>query len=293
MSSVIVADEVVYSGTPGFSWGAVIAGALAAAAVTFLLLFIGSGVGLSLVSVPEANTQTGQSAITLGAIYFFAAQAFGFAVGGYLAGRLMGPTLENEDEELFHATTHGLVVWALGVVATATVIAVSGLVVFSSALNASAIIGAANQTNQREIGLTPAATGYWTDVLFRPVGQPNATAPASATATVAVPPEAKAEAGRILTIGLLHADKLSQADHDRLARLVSETTGADMSEAARRVDEVQTRIHQDEVAAAEAARKLAKYMSIWIAASLCFGALVAAGAAVSGRWIDDKARAHA
>src|SRR5258705_11081784 len=150
MSNVIVADEVVYSGTPGFSWGAVIAGAVGAAAVTFLLLVIGSGVGVSLVSVPEANAQTGQSAITLGAIYFFAAQAFGFAVGGYLAGRLMGPALENEDEELFHATTHGLVVWALGVVATATVIAVSGLVVFSSALNASAIIGAANQTNQRE-----------------------------------------------------------------------------------------------------------------------------------------------
>ena len=90
MSNVVV-EEVVYPVTPEFSWNAVIAGALAAAAVIFLLLFIGSGVGLSLVSVPKANAQTAQNAITLGAIYFFAAQAFGFAVGGYLAGRLMGP----------------------------------------------------------------------------------------------------------------------------------------------------------------------------------------------------------
>jgi hypothetical protein len=284
MSSMVV-EEVAYPVTPEFSWSAVIAGALAAAAVIFLLLFIGSGVGLSLVSVPQGNAQTAQSAITLGAIYFFAAQAFGFAVGGYLAGRLMGPVLENEDEELFHATTHGLVVWALGVVATATVIAISGLVLFSSALNATAIVGSANQTSQRE-AFTPTTVGYWTDVLFRPAGQPVAPNAVS----VGGQSEAKAEAGRILTVGLPHGEKLSQADHDQLARLVSQTTGADMSEAAGRVDAVQTRIHQDEVAAAEAARKLAKYVSIWLAASLCFGALVAAGAAVSGRWIDDKAR---
>lgn len=284
MSSMVV-EEVVYPVTPEFSWSAVIAGALAAAAVIFLLLFIGSGVGLSLVSVPQANAQTAQSAITLGAIYFFAAQAFGFAVGGYLAGRLMGPVLENEDEELFHATTHGLVVWALGVVATATVIAISGLALFSSALNATAIVSSANQMNQREAAM-PTTMGYWTDVLFRPAGQsvaPNAESMGGQS-------EAKAEAGRILTVGLPRGEKLSQADHDQLARLVSQTTGAEMSEAARRVDDVQTRIRQDEVAAAEAARKLAKYVSIWLAASLCFGALVAAGAAVSGRWIDDKTR---
>src|SRR4029077_10632684 len=116
-------------------------------------LFIGSGVGLSLVSVPQGNVQSAQSTITLGAIYFLAAQAFGFGVGGYLAGRLMGPLLENEDEELFHATTHGLVVWALGVVATATVIAISGLALFSSALNATAIVSSANQMNQREAAM--------------------------------------------------------------------------------------------------------------------------------------------
>jgi hypothetical protein len=285
MSSMVV-EEVAYPVTPEFSWSAVIAGALAAAAMIFLLLFIGSGVGLSLVSVPQGNAQTAQSAITLGAIYFFAAQAFGFAVGGYLAGRLMGPVLENKDEELFHATTHGLVVWALGVVATATVIAISGLVLVSSATNATAIVSSASQTNQRE-ALTPTTVGYWTDVLFRPAGQPVSPNAASAGGQA----DAKAEAGRILTVGLLHGEKLSQADHDQLARLVSQTTGADMSEAAGRVDAVQTRIHQDEVAAAEAARKLARYVSIWLAASLCFGALVAAGAAVSGRWVDDKSRA--
>ena len=63
-----------------------------------------------------------------------------------------------------------------------------------------------------------------------------------------------------------------------------------MAEAGRRVDDVQARIHQQEIDVAEAARKLTKYVSLWLAASLSFGALVAAGAAVSGRWVDDKAR---
>jgi hypothetical protein len=58
----------------------------------------------------------------------------------------------------------------------------------------------------------------------------------------------------------------------------------------RRVDDAQTRIRQRAVEAAETARKLTKYVSLWVAASLIFGALVASAAAVSGRWIDDKAR---
>ena len=83
----------------------------------------------------------------LAAIYFFAVQAFGLAVGGYLAGRLMGPVLETESEELFHATTHGLVVWGVAVVATATMVTLSSLVVTSSAINAAALFGAAEETN--------------------------------------------------------------------------------------------------------------------------------------------------
>jgi len=295
MSNIVVADTpgLGLADAPEFSWRAVFAGAFVAAGVIFFLLFLGTGFGLSLVSVPEANANTAQKALTLGAVYFFAAQAFGLAVGGYLAGRLMGPVLETESEEVFHSSTHGLVVWAVAVLMTATMAVISGVSLTGSALNAAAIFGASPST-QTQSGMTPDATAYWIDTLFRPSAQPGGN-PAAAAATVpaasAAMPETRAEAGRILRIGLLQGEKLSPADHDQLARLVSQSTGADMAEANRRVDDVQTRIHQQEVAAAEAARRLAKYVSLWLAASLCFGALVAAAAAVSGRWTDDNARA--
>lgn len=286
MSTVIVAEEEGGFGSPEFSWRAVFAGSLVAVAVTFFLLALGSGIGLSLISVPDATANTAKNALTLGAIYFFVAQAFGLTVGGYLAGRLMGPVLESESEELFHSTTHGLVVWAVGVVATVTMVAISGLAVTNSAFNAGALFGAANAQTSHVEGLMPAANGYWVDTLFRPGAQANAATVVPSSTDNA----GRAQASRLLGAGLSRNGQFSQPDRDELVRLVIQSTGVDMAEAVRRVEDASVRIHQKDVDAAEAARKLTKYVSLWVAASLIFGALVASGAAVSGRWTDDKAR---
>ena len=294
MSEMIVTTEeilVAPAVTPEFSWRAVFAGALVGSGVIFFLLALGAGVGLSLFSIPNTSPGAPSYGVTLGAIYFFASQAFGLAVGGHLAGRLMGAVRESESEEIFHSSAHGLVVWALAVAVTATMVVISGLALTASGLTAAATIGAENSSNQTAV-LDAGTAGYWVDTLFRP------------TSTVSGPPpvepivgrseaEARAEAGRILTVGLLGAERLSMADHDQIAWLISRFTGADMTEAARRVDDVQSRIHQEQVAIAEAARKFARYVMLWLAASLVFGALVSSGAAVSGRWVDDKARAAA
>lgn len=285
MSTVIVAEEAEAFGSPEFSWRAVFAGAVVAVSVIFFLLLLGSGLGLSLISVPEATTTTARNAVTLGAIYFFVAQAFGLAVGGYLAGRLMGPVLESEDEELFHSTTHGLVVWGVAVVATATMVTISGLVITNSAVNAGALFGAANTQTERAAG-GPEGNNYWVDMLFRT----PAIASAPAAPAMMGLDTARAEAGRILTAGLANGERLNQEDHDQLVRLVSQSTGVTPTEAGPRVDTVLSRMRQQAVDAAEAARRAAKIVSLWLAASLIFGALVAAGAAVSGRWVDDKAR---
>jgi len=87
-----------------FHWGAAIAGAVAATATSFFLITLGSGVGLALASPGHPG-----AFLTLGAIYFFAAQAFGFTVGGYLVGRLIGPEVETAKEEEFRAAAHGFV----------------------------------------------------------------------------------------------------------------------------------------------------------------------------------------
>ena len=91
-ATTIVAEE-----GSRFSWGIAIAGAVAATATTFFLLTLGSGVGLALAS--PAHAKSAGAFLTLGAIYFLTSQAFGFAVGGYLVGRLIGPEAENSAEE--------------------------------------------------------------------------------------------------------------------------------------------------------------------------------------------------
>jgi hypothetical protein len=283
-----------------FSWAAAVAGAFVTSTVIFFLLFLGAGVGLSLFTVPEVPAGSGDTTLTLGALYFLFSLAFGGAVGGYIAGRLMGPVFESSAEEHFHSSAHGLVSWAIAVIATATMAAISGLALAGPSINAAAILGAANQAPSQQQQSSADTGGYWVDMLFRPAA-PAGTATVGATPATAgsqpvvaarpADPQLRAEAGRILTVGLAHGAMLSQADRDELSRLVSQGTGADTTEANRRVDDVQARIHQDAVTAAETARKGARFISLWLAASLVLGGFVAAFAAVMGRNIDDKARA--
>jgi len=341
----VVSDE-----PPRFSWSAAFAGAIVAAGVTFLLLTLGSGIGLSLVTVRHA-TATG-AFLTLGAVYFLAAQAFGFAVGGHVVGRLIGPALETSREEDFRAGAHGLVTWALAVVVTAAIVALSALVAGSAAI--SGAVTAASTPSSGTHTDQAAMTSYWVDKLFRPdvnvhaaslawrqyaqadtgpstdmppsseqptqiapgdtqtppsdnAPPPNVTygardyfsgratgvaplAPINAAPLPTLRPLGadKAEAGRILTVGMAKGELLSEEDRVQLAQLVSLDTGLSMAAARHRVDDVAQRIHDDEVATAETARKAAAAISLWTAFALLFGAVVAVFAAVSARWEDDR-----
>ena len=334
-----------------FSWSAAFAGAFVAAGITFLLLTLGSGVGLSLVSVRHATQGGTTTFLTLGAIYFLAAQAFGFAAGGHIVGRLIGPAIETRREEDFRAGAHGLVSWAIAVVATATIVALSVLVAGSQTANG-AVTGALASTvpaGARSDATQPLATSYWVDKLFRPataqaaalagrqyaqndtgtqtdmppandsstitpndpqtpppepatdrnpvfLGSGPATAPTTPVTSAPLPGTTatralgadKAEAGRILTIGMANGERLSGDDRLQLATLVANDTGLALAAAERRVDDVAQRIHDDEVVAADAARKAAATASLWTAFALLFGAVVAVFAAVSARWEDDK-----
>src|SRR5205807_6297082 len=114
----VVAPGEARAGSP-LSWSAAIAGALAAAAVTFLIIALGSGIGLSF-----ASPYSGPSATSLtiaAAVWLVMAQTIGFATGGYLAGRLRSPMSDlSGGETAFRDAAEGLVVWAIGVVAMAT-----------------------------------------------------------------------------------------------------------------------------------------------------------------------------
>jgi hypothetical protein len=80
-----VADEVSVSGV---TWSAIIAGGIAAAAVALILLILGAGLGLTVIS-PWASS--GVSATTLGVgtiIWLIVTQWISAGLGGYLTGRL-------------------------------------------------------------------------------------------------------------------------------------------------------------------------------------------------------------
>lgn len=350
-----------------FSWSAAFAGAFVATAVTFFLLALGSGFGLVLASPQHTSAPT---FLTLGAVYFFVAQAFGFAVGGHIAGRLIGPAPETTQEEEFRSAVHGLVVWALTVVATAALVAIGGLAAGSSAI---AVAAASSKSGGEPAqAMTNDYVGYWVDLMFRPAPGPSqawldgaqyaqadtgnatdatpqqqpapanipstdfpessappssgnaapaepppespssntptlesgtASAPASSRAApkdtfippaqvgFAPPPSLsadKAEAARIIDIGMANGARLTPYDKDRIATLIAQDTGLALASAQRRVDNAETRMREDTAKSLDLARKAASYVSLWIAASLLFGAIVAAAAAMSARWEDDK-----
>ena len=163
-----------------FEWAAVVAGAIIGTAITFFLVSVGTGLGLSLVSVHGATASGAKAFVTAGAVYFLAANAFGFAIGGYVVGRMMKGELFDTEEEHFRTDVHALAVWGIGVVFGA------GLLVLTAGPSISA--GAPNTT-----AATP--VNYWVDKLFRPASsqgseasnrqaeQPPASSPSAASIT--------------------------------------------------------------------------------------------------------------
>src|SRR5688500_4478694 len=90
------------------SWGAVIAGGLASAAVGLLLLAFGIGIGLSVVS-PWANEGISGTTFHIGSgVYLVVVAMLASTVGGLIAGRMRGRWVRtHRDEVFFRDTAHG------------------------------------------------------------------------------------------------------------------------------------------------------------------------------------------
>lgn len=258
-----------------FSWGLPFVGGIAAVAVTFFLLTLGAGFGLLLAHPVTQSTRALPAFLTGGAIYFFVAQAFGFAVGVHLTGRLLGPQIESRAEEDFRAAAHGLLAWAIAVVLTLLVVTFAGLAASGGAT--AALYGAS-----RSAGATDAAgtTGYLVDKLFRPeggVGRANEAYD-----------HARAEAARILEAGMARGEEIAPDDRTRLTQLVSAESGLSPEAASDRIAALQNDVQDKTRKAADVARRAASYVSLWIAFSLLFGAIVAIGSAIFAREQDDR-----
>jgi hypothetical protein len=246
------------------SWPAVIAGTVAAAASSLILLVLGSGIGLASVS-PWPNAGASATTFTvITAIWLIVVQWLASGLGGYLAGRLRSRWANTHTHEVFFRdTAHGLLTWAL-----ATVL---GTILLTSAVSSAVGTGvraAASATprgaNMEVSGINP----YDVDTLFRTTRDASSsTSNASAEATRIL--------GKALTVGNMPAE-----DRSYLVQLVAARTGVSPEEALRRVDGVTAQAR----AAADATRKATATASIYLALSMLIGAFIAGiAAAIGGR----------
>jgi len=96
-----------------FTWSTVIAGALAAWAVAFIFISLGSGIGFAITS-----PYSGPSAATMsigGAIWLIFSETCAYAVGGYIAARLRIRDHIPGPETKFRDAAHGFMAWVVGV----------------------------------------------------------------------------------------------------------------------------------------------------------------------------------
>lgn len=266
--------DVVAPARPGsyVEWGAVFAGALAASAISFVLLTAGAAIGLSLVS-PYESELYGRLAASVAVFWAIAVPILSFLVGGYIAGRMRSAwDAAASDEVQFRDGMHGLLVWSLSIVA-------GGLLAFlaaSTAVHTGAQV-AATATRDRAAVVAPAV-----DTLFGAsvaVGGPASAGESQGAAPGAtvLDTDARAAVSRTL-VSAAAADQLSPSQKQTLARIVAERTGLSQAEAEKRVDQA----YADAKEALETARKATVLSALGTVSALLIGLIAAWYAAQRG-----------
>src|SRR5262245_15787924 len=222
----------------GFSfveWGAVIAGAVLAAALSFVLLTFGTAIGLS-TSSPWPNSGLSAKAIASLAVFWTMAQQIGSVmVGGYVAGRMRSRWHEGGHEAEFRDGLHGALVWAVGLLIGALLVfATAGTVARTGA----DVVGKAAGT----VASSPNAMDTVLDTMLRPASTGQANASSGPTTSPQGAPgaqgaaETRAEMSRILASSVA-GGSITPENRTRLAQLVSQRTGISQQDAERRADD--------------------------------------------------------
>ena len=271
------------------SWGAILAGSVAAIATTLILMVLGSGIGLAMISpwygAGASATTVGVSAV----VGLVIVQWLSSGVGGFLAGRLRTKwTGVHGHEVFFRDTAHGFLAWSAATLAGALMIAgvtasgASGVARGTADVAATAAAGAASAgaawggSNSGNPG-----SGYFVDTLFRSANPSDGDKAA-----------AGGETARILAQSTHDGQvALSPADKAYLAQLVSARAAIPQADAEQRVDSVVNQLNDASVKArqaADAARKRAAQLSIVTALAMLVGAFIASAAAALGGTIREE-----
>ncbi|AVA23672.1 hypothetical protein [Rhizobium sp. NXC24] len=271
----------IESSRSALAWGPIIGGAVAATGVTLILLLLGSGLGLTMVSPWSGESSSAATVGATAAIWLVVVQWLSSALGGYLTGRLRTKwTAVHTDEVFFRDTAHGFISWALATVFVAgflasslTSLAGTGASAVGSVASTAGVVGATTAASKEGADLS---TAYFTDALLRPQrAGDRARNDDGAAAT---------EVSRILLQGAANGG-IPDGDKAYIAGIVSARTGLSETDARARVDTVLKQINDAKVAvqaATDKARKAAATTALLGSLSLVIGAFIAAAAAALG-----------
>ena len=243
---------------PGYlQWTPVIAGALAATALSLILVTFAATVGLGVSSTAPTWRDASAALWLLSGLYLILQAVLSFGFGGYVAGRIRRPVVADKPEDVESRDgLHGLAVWALAVVLGAVLAGLIGAAAVSRSSPSSANTSAAEPVLSYEL-----------DRLYRAPRRP---------ANVDLSSE-RAEAGRILLTASGH-EGVSAEDRTYLIQQVAAATGLAAAEAERRVDSVISNAKT----ALTRSRRSTIILAFSLATSLLLGAAAAWAAACAG-----------
>jgi hypothetical protein len=262
------------------SWGAILAGATCAATLSFVLLILGFGLGLSAIS-PWANAGFDATTIGISSIVWVAfTQIAASGLGGYLAGRLRVKWVGvHSDEVYFRDTAHGLTSWAVATLFAAALLtsAVSGIL--SGGVKAGAA-SAAGSLVETITDISDQQTNYFVDSLLRSAQGVGDNQRAD--------DDVRNELSTIVFRDLIDGE-LSAEDSRYAAQIVANYTGLTQQQAQSRVttivsaaQETATEAQQQALDAVDAARESAAYSALWMFVALLCGAFFASFMATFG-----------
>jgi hypothetical protein len=257
VETVEVRDGNASGAVSHIDWGAVIGGAIFAAAISFVLLTFGSAIGLSVAS-PYHGTGVSLVGFAIGAaLWFLWVEVSSFMAGGYLAGRMRRRAFDATPHESdVRDGTHGLLVWALGTLLGAF-LAIGGISGVASSVTSVAATASGNAESP--------AMQILASRLFRSDNAP--AQPISA--------QTKADAAMLIADSVSNR-QMNADDRTYLSKEIARDTGITPEQAQQRVDAAIA----DAKAAADKARKTGLILGFLTAATLLVsaaGAFYAAG----------------
>src|SRR5215467_5243512 len=110
----------VAAAVPFPQWGPIIAGAIAAAALSLVLHAFALAIGLSVSSTAPTWRDASFALVLLSGLYILLAAIAAYGLGGYLAGLMRARPAAPEDTEVRDGM-HGLLAWALATLLTAVI----------------------------------------------------------------------------------------------------------------------------------------------------------------------------